>query len=80
MEEEKDIESGPSSSEQWNCCICSKPTDSRLLKYGVSRAIICGLILWSTIMISTAQSATERCDYTALLTFFVGLLIPAHNV
>lgn len=79
MEEEKDIESGPSP-ELWNCCICSTPTDSRLLKYGVSRLIIGGLIIWSTIMISTASSEAQKCDYTSLLTFFVGLLIPSHTV
>lgn len=78
--DEKDIESGPSSPELWTCCFCQKPTDSRLLKYGVSRLIIGGLIIWSTIMISTASSEAQKCDYTSLLTFFVGLLIPSHTV
>ena len=63
-------------STQWNSCVGGS-TDSRLLRYIVIHAIIIALISWTMVMLSRAQSCEDSQLYSSLLTFLIGLVIPA---
>ena len=63
-------------STQWNSCVGGS-TDSRLLRYVVIHAIIIALISWTMVMLSRAQSCEDSQLYSSLLTFLIGLVIPA---
>ena len=62
-------------STQWNSCIGGS-TDSRLLRYIVIHFIIIGLLIYTMLMLSGAESCEDSQLYSSLLTFLIGLVIP----
>lgn len=61
---------------QWRSCLCDT-TDSRLLKYAVIHSIIIVLLIWSMVMLTLSTSCEATQMYSSMLTFLVGLVIPA---
>ena len=60
---------------QWNSCIGGS-TDSRLLRYIVIHFIIIGLLIYTMLMLSSAEDCESSQLYSSLLTFLIGLVIP----
>ena len=61
---------------QWRSCI-GGTTDSRLLKYTVIHVIIFLLLIWCMVMLTLVDSCEATQLYSSMLTFLVGLVIPA---
>ena len=61
---------------QWRSCLGGE-TDSRLLKYAVIHSIIIVLLIWSMVMLTLVDSCEATQLYSSMLTFLVGLVIPA---
>ena len=62
---------------QWKSCLCDSTTDSRLLKYTVIHVIIFLLLIWCMVMLTLVDSCEATQLYSSMLTFLVGLVIPA---
>ena len=60
----------------WNSCLGGS-TDSRLLKYTVIHTIIFMLLVWCMVMLTLVDTCEGTQMYSAMLTFLVGLVIPA---
>lgn len=61
---------------QWKSCL-GGATDSRLLKYTVIHTIIFLLLIWCMVMLTLVDSCEATQMYSSMLTFLVGLVIPA---
>ena len=61
---------------QWKSCLGGS-TDSRLLKYTVIHVIIFLLLIWCMVMLTLVDSCEATQLYSSMLTFLVGLVIPA---
>ena len=61
---------------QWRSCLGGS-TDSRLLKYVVIHSLIFMLLVWCMVMLTLVDTCEGTQMYSAMLTFLVGLVIPA---
>lgn len=61
---------------QWRSCLGGS-TDSRLMKYVVIHLFIFLLLIWCMTMLTIVDSCEATQMYSSLLTFLVGLVIPA---
>ena len=61
---------------QWKSCLGGS-TDSRLLKYTIIHVIIFLLLIWCMVMLTLVDSCEATQLYSSMLTFLVGLVIPA---
>lgn len=61
----------------WDMCCCTKPTDSRLLKFIAQYLLIFMVLTFSLYKLGISTSCEDSTLWLSVLTLILGIILPA---